>query len=59
MATKLIRTDDTMTLIEVAELFDYDADADEVPAVIEVCDGEWRRDPKSSRWRFWIDVEVA
>ena len=55
MATKLVRTDDVLTLAEIVELFDFDED--EVPPTVEVCDGEWRREPRSTRWRFWIDVE--
>ncbi len=55
----MIRTEDVVAPHQLMELFATGDDEDDGPdlnacgGVIQVCDGEWRREPDGFFWRFW------
>lgn len=56
--TELQRTDDTATGAELRELFsmdDLDSDDQPLEDIIQVCDGEWRRE--GCLWRFFLNSD--
>lgn len=51
----LVETNDYATRDELTDLFE----AMDLPDVIAVCDGEWRKRDNSKLWQFWTCSERA
>ena len=59
----LIATDDVLLpkvfLGEIFDCFDGDPDQPDLSSgVVQVCAGEWRREPNGC-WRFWHNTETS